>query len=85
MSFARVRYGFSSSYYENPTNKSDSMEKAVKSIHQTQKSSERNKRVTIDLPISLYKKIHGKTIEEEITLKDYFLTLAEKDLKNAKS
>ncbi|MEM7371774.1 MAG: hypothetical protein AAF587_24375 [Bacteroidota bacterium] len=58
----------------------DSMETAVKSIHSPANSKERSKRVTIDLPVSLYKRIRNKTIEEEITLKDYFMSLSEKDL-----
>ena len=58
----------------------DSMETAVNSIHSPVKSQERTKRVTIDLPVSLYKRIRNKTIEEEITLKDYFMSLSEEDL-----
>ena len=58
----------------------DSMETAVKSIHSPTKSKERSKRVTIDLPVSLYKRIRNKTVEEEITLKDYFTSLSEKDM-----
>ena len=57
-----------------------SVETAVKSIHKSANSQERVKRVTIDLPVSLYKRIRNKTIEEEITLKDYFMSLSEKDL-----
>ena len=58
----------------------DSLETAVKSIHNPAASKERTKRVTIDLPVSLYKRIRNKTIEEEITLKDYFMNLSEQDL-----
>ena len=57
-----------------------SVETAVKSIHKSSNSQERVKRVTIDFPVSLYKMIRSKTVEEEITLKDYFIGLSEKDL-----
>lgn len=67
---------------KKPISTQDSLEKAVKSIHDSAKPKERTKRVTIDLPISLYKKIRSKTIEDEITLKDYFLRLSSKDLDN---
>ena len=50
-------------------------EQAVKSIHEKSPKKEKVKRVTIDLPFSVYVEIRKKVIEEEITLKDYFLNL----------
>ena len=55
-------------------------EKAIQSIHETKPEKERVKRITIDLPFSVYVEIRKKIIEEEKTLKDYFLNLARKDL-----
>lgn len=55
-------------------------EKAVQSIHSNKQQKERVKRITIDLPFSLYVDIRKKTIEEEMTLKDYFIGLVEEDL-----
>ena len=55
-------------------------EEAVKLIHTEQPKKEKVKRVTIDLPFSVYVDIRKKIIEEEKTLKDYFLTLATDDL-----
>jgi len=59
--------------------KADS-EQAVKSIHEKNLEKEKVKRVTIDLPFSLYVEIRKKTIEQEMTLKDYFVTLAGTDM-----
>ncbi|MCB0517386.1 MAG: hypothetical protein H6577_23700 [Lewinellaceae bacterium] len=50
-------------------------EEAVKSIHEKVSGKEKVKRVTIDLPFSVYVDIRKKTIEKEITLKEYFLKL----------
>lgn len=55
-------------------------EKAVQSIHNPEPEKERLKRITIDLPFSLYKDVRKKTVEEEKTLRDYFIELAENDL-----
>lgn len=54
-------------------------EQAIKSIHNKSPDKEKVKRITIDLPFSLYVDIRKKTIEQEMTLKDYFLSLATKD------
>ncbi len=43
--------------------------------------SEPTKRVTLDIPVSLHKKIKMHVFELETTMKRYFLELAEKDLK----
>ncbi|MEO1385509.1 MAG: hypothetical protein AAFV78_19995 [Bacteroidota bacterium] len=56
-------------------------EKAVQSIHKAS-PSEPIKRVTIDFPISTYKQIRMKTLEEEMTLKAYFLHLVKQDLED---
>jgi hypothetical protein len=56
-------------------------ETAVKSIHQP-KPRERIKRITIDFPISTYKQVRAKTVEDEITLKEYFIGLVERDLED---
>jgi len=55
-------------------------EQAVKSIHTKDSEKEKVKRITIDLPFSVYVDIRKKVIEEEKTLKDFFLDLAKKDL-----
>jgi hypothetical protein len=55
-------------------------EDAVQAIHTKPKEKERVKRVTIDLPFSTYVEIRKKIIEDEKTLKDYFLDLALSDL-----
>jgi hypothetical protein len=71
---------------EKPTIKKPAIdldaEKAIQSIHNREPEKERTKRITIDLPFSLYVDIRKKTVEEEITLKDYFMGLATKDLSN---
>jgi len=55
-------------------------EQAVKSIHAKGSEKEKVKRITIDLPFSVYVEIRKKVIEEEKTLKDFFLELAKNDL-----
>lgn len=56
-------------------------EEAVARIHDELPSKERTKRITIDIPFSLYVDVRTKVVKEEKTLKDYFLSLAAKDLK----
>lgn len=55
-------------------------DKAVKNIHTEKKEKERVKRITLDLPFSVYADVRKKIIDEEKTLKDYFTELARKDL-----
>lgn len=55
-------------------------EKAVQSIHDQKPEKERTKRITIDLPFSLYVDIRNKTVVKEKTLKDYFIDLVRSDL-----
>ena len=57
-------------------------ENAIESIHQKEPQKEKVKRITIDFPFSLYVDIRKKTVEEEITLKDYFVALATKDIQS---
>ena len=57
-------------------------EQAVKSIHNKNSEKEKVKRITIDLPFSLYVDIRKKTIEKEMTLKDYFVNLSYNDIEN---
>lgn len=42
---------------------------------------EPTKRVTLDIPVSLHKRIKMNVFDMETTMKKYFLELAEKDLK----
>ena len=55
-------------------------EQAIKVIHEQLTEKEKVKRVTIDLPFSIYVDIRKKIIDKEQTLKDYFVTLAKADL-----
>lgn len=57
-------------------------EKAIELIHNQSEEKERTKRVTIDLPFSLYVEIKKKIVEEEKTMKDYFIELADKNVIN---
>lgn len=56
-------------------------EKAIELIHQLPQEKERTKRITIDLPFSLYVEIKTKIVEEEKTMKGYFIELAMKGTK----
>lgn len=55
-------------------------EKAIQSIHNPKPESEAVKRITLDLPASIYKTIKIKNLEEETTMRIYFIDLAKKDL-----
>jgi len=57
-------------------------EKAIQSIHNKSPEKEKVKRVTIDLPFSLYVDIRKKIVVEERTLKDYVVSLAINDLQS---
>jgi len=63
---------------ENPHN---NIETAIKQIHKTKQVEEKTTRSTLDIPVSLHKKIKQQMLNNDIkTLKDYFLDLAKKDL-----
>lgn len=53
----------------------DSIQKATKPVVIT-------KRITLDIPKPLHKRIKNRVYDMEITMKQYFLELAEKDLIN---
>lgn len=57
------------------------IESAIKQIHETKQVEEKTTRSTLDIPVSLHKKIKQQMLNKDIkTLKDYFLDLAKKDL-----
>jgi hypothetical protein len=64
------------------------MEAAVKAIHATPlprmmkptKTQERTLRVTLDIPLSLHAQIRTKTFQEGISMKEYFLEMAKKEM-----
>ena len=57
-------------------------DKAIDSIHHKVPEQEKVKKISVDFPLFLYKRVKSKAIEEEITLKGYFLRLVEKDLES---
>ncbi len=57
------------------------IEKATKEIHQTDKKKKQpTKRVTIDVPVELYKKVKSKVFDNETTNRAYILGLIRKDM-----
>jgi hypothetical protein len=64
------------------------MEAAVKAIHASPlprmmkptKTQERTLRVTLDIPLSLHAQIRTKTFQEGISMKEYFLEMAKKEM-----
>ena len=66
------------------------LDKVVSAIHgeKTQttkimkpmKTDERTLRVTLDIPLSLHAQIRTKTFQDGISMKEYFLELAKKDM-----
>ena len=65
------------------------IETVVKRIHEKNAneietgSGEPTRRTTMDIPVPLHKKISHRALDKELTLKDYFLELAKKDLGEA--
>ena len=58
------------------------VEKAIQQIHESKPvQQEGTKRTTLDIPISLHKKIKMKLIDKGQTIRNYFLELVEKDMK----
>ena len=57
------------------------IEKATKKIHEPkEKEKKETKRVTIDVPVGLYKKVKSKVFENGITNREYILRLIRADL-----
>ena len=57
------------------------IETAIKQIHEIKQVEEKTTRSTLDIPVSLHKKIKQQMLNKDIkTLKDYFLDLDKKDL-----
>ena len=64
------------------------MEAAVKAIHanplprmvKPTKTDERTLRVTLDIPLSLHAQIRTRTFQDGISMKEYFLELAKKEM-----
>lgn len=70
--------------------KTEKLEKAVSVIHaqksasqkivKPMKTQERTLRVTLDIPLSLHAQIKTKTFQSGISMKEFFLELAKKDM-----
>jgi hypothetical protein len=68
--------------------KVEKVEKVVETIHATPlprmmkptKTEERTLRVTLDIPLSLHAQIRTKTFQEGISMKEYFLEMAKKEM-----
>ncbi len=70
--------------------KTEKVEKAVNAIHgekiatskivKPMKTAERTLRVTLDIPLSLHAQIKAKTFQSGISMKEFFLELAKKDM-----
>lgn len=67
----------------------DTVETAVRQIHEAPgkgvgedkpKEKEQTKRTTLDIPETLHKQIKRRLVDDGLTIKDYFLQLAKKDL-----
>jgi hypothetical protein len=72
-----------------PSKQPELLESAIKQIHEKQEGRvetakqadhEPTTRTTLDIPRSLHKEIKRKLIDKGVTIKDYFLDLAKKDL-----
>ena len=77
-----IKKDFSKPEETKPVSKIDEI---VKSIHQPANEKEKNeatKRTTVDVPVSLHKRIAHHVLDKDLTIKEYFLNLAKKDLAN---
>lgn len=68
-----------------PTSKAittDKIDKIARTIDKVsvEDQKEKNTRITLDIPQSIYKKMKFKTFEESMTLRSYVLDLINKDL-----
>jgi len=61
------------------TKDSQQIEKVVKSIHSKEK-----KRLSVDLPVDLFKKMKIKLAQEDMTTMEYVVALIRDDLENDK-
>ena len=53
----------------------DIEEQAIQTIHEKLPQKEKTKRITIDLPFSVYVDVKTRALEQEKTLKDFFISL----------
>ena len=62
--------------------KAETIDEVVQKIHQPEEVKEqvRTKRITIDIPVPLHAEIRKKTFDMGITMKQYFLGMAQEDL-----
>ena len=76
---------------EKPVAKQPKVDEAVSHIHKEvvaatprtikpTRTEERTLRVTLDIPLSLHAQIRTKTFQDGISMKEYFLEMAKKDL-----
>jgi hypothetical protein len=55
------------------------VEQIAAAVHGNATRAEKTKRVSLDTPLSLYKKAKNKSVDLGLTMKDYLLMLIEKD------
>ena len=63
------------------------VEENIQKIHGTPekkavREKEATRRVTLDIPISLHKKIMLRIVDQDLLIKDYFINLAKADIEN---
>jgi hypothetical protein len=58
------------------------VEQIAAAVHGNSAPKEKTKRVSLDTPLSVYKKAKNKSVDLGLTMKDYLLMLIEKDVQN---
>jgi hypothetical protein len=78
----KLTLGIKKDFRKDSPKANSNIDSLVQKIHSTtgQGMEEETKRTTLDIPKSLHKKISRHTLEKDLSLKDYFLGLAMKDM-----
>lgn len=62
------------------TIETNKVEQIAAAVHGKSVQAEKTKRVSLDTPLSIYKKAKNKSVDLGLTMKDYLLMLIEKDV-----
>jgi hypothetical protein len=78
----KLTLGIRKEFRKDNPRASSNIDSLVQKIHSntTQGREEETKRTTLDIPKSLHKTISRHALDKDLTLKDYFINLAKKDI-----
>ena len=78
----KLTLGIKKDFRKDKPSGSSNIENIVQQIHsnKAQGREEETKRTTMDIPKGLHKTISRHALDKDLTIKDYFLGLAKKDI-----